>query len=63
MSLNILITCLLKNVYIYCREKFYVNHFWELRVKVIKIKKVTNSLITTKLKIISLNKKKIEEDE
>ena len=45
MSLNILITCLLKNVYIYiyiyiyiyCREKFYVNHFWELRVKVIKI--------------------------
>ena len=53
MSLNILITCLLKNVYIYCREKFYVNHFWELRVKVIKIKKVTNSLIPTKLKIIS----------
>ena len=50
-------------IYIYCREKFYVNHFWELRVKVIKIKKVTNSLITTKLKIISLNKKKIEEDE
>ena len=55
MSLNILITCLLKNVYIYIysREKFYVNHFWELRVKVIKIKKVTNSLIPTKLKIIS----------
>ena len=30
ISLNILITCLLNNVWYY-REKFHVNHFWELK--------------------------------
>ena len=31
ISLSILVTCVLNNVYIYYKEKFHVNHFWELK--------------------------------
>ena len=31
ISLSILVTCLLNNVWILYREKLHVNHFWELK--------------------------------
>ena len=31
ISLSILIACLLNIVWIFFREKLYINHFWELK--------------------------------